>query len=85
MDTKNNYFLTITQYNMEKPFETLINQINKGQTFTLAGGQDISEAIIISKGVNLLVNTALFHQYIREWPRMEKNPEDIGEFQEFLP
>ena len=50
---------------MEKPLSALFLKINNDQALTLLGGQDISEAIIISKGVNLLVNTALFHQYIR--------------------
>ena len=52
-------------YNMEKPFATLMNKINQVQTFVLSEVQYMSEYNVISKGVTLIENTTVFHQYIR--------------------
>ena len=50
-----------------EPLARLIKQLEKGRGFVCAGGQIINDAVIVSKGINLLEHTATFNNYIREW------------------
>ena len=69
---------------MEKLFTMLMNQIKKGQIFVLAGGQYIPESIIISKGLNLLANTAMFCPDIRQWSQIKRSHNTWMNFKTFF-
>ena len=49
---------------MEKPFTTITNQKSNGCKFSLVENKAMSEVIIISMRINLLVTTTVFNQYI---------------------
>ena len=66
MDTEKIYVLMMTTYNKYNYFTMIINQIDKYHKFALEGGQDMSEAMIIYKGVTLITNITMFHHYIQE-------------------
>ena len=63
----------MTLYYMEKTFAKLIKQTDKGRTFALEGGQDISEYMMLYKGVPLIENTTMLHEDICKWPLMIKS------------
>ena len=44
----------------------LIEKLEKGRKFALAGGQMITDTIMVSKMTTLLVQMAIFNKYIRE-------------------
>ena len=46
---------------MVKLFAMLMKTIDKGWTYVLVGGQEMTEAMMVSKGVTLITNTEIFH------------------------
>ena len=50
-----------------EPFYRLIKKLEKGREFEQAGGKMVSNAIMVSKGITLLLQTDMFNKYIREW------------------
>ena len=59
------YLLMMTPCNVEKLFAVLTNQIDKGCTYMLSLGKEVSGNILISKAARLLANTSMFNQDIR--------------------
>ena len=56
----------IGPYNPAEPLVQLIEQLKGGIQFLIAGGQTISDAMIMSKGITFLAQTGIFNDDIRE-------------------
>ena len=56
-------------YNPTEPVAQLIEQLEKGIVFDLAGGQTISDAMMVYKGITILAQTGIYNNEIREWRR----------------
>ena len=54
-------------YDPAETLPRLIKKLEKGREFTQSGGQTITYAMMVSKGINLLAQTAMFNDNIREW------------------
>ena len=52
-------------YDPVQPLGLLIEQLENGIKFARAGGQKISDAMMISKGITLLAQTVIFNDCIR--------------------
>ena len=48
-------------------------QLEKGREFAISGGQKISDAMMISKGITLLAQMVIFNEIIREWRQQSAN------------
>ena len=67
IDFEENAVKMMGPYNPAEPLARLIEQLEKGRKFSRAGGQTISDALIMSKGITLLDQTGIFNDAIREW------------------
>ena len=56
-------------YKPAEPLAQLIKQLEEGREFAGAGGQTISDAMMMSKVITLLAQTVIFNDDIREWRR----------------
>ena len=56
----------MTSYNPDESLVKLIGHIKKGREFARAIGQTISKAMIVPKGINLLSQTYVLNDDIRE-------------------
>ena len=56
-------------YDPTEALSRLIEQLERGREFARAEGQQISDAMIMSKGITLLAQTGIFNDDIREWIR----------------
>ena len=54
-------------YGTAETLTRLIVQLKKGREYEIAGGQKISDAMMVSKGITLLSQTATFNKDTREW------------------
>eukprot|EP00978_Attheya_sp_CCMP212_P014573 scaffold37188_cov29-Attheya_sp.AAC.7 len=75
VDIKDNKVAMMKAYDPEKPLTTLISQLEEGRDFAHIGLQPISENVMVTKGITLLSNTAVFNEDIKEWwrkPEAEK-------------
>ena len=52
-------------YDPAEPLALFIEQVERGREFARAGGQTISEVIMVSKGITPLAQTYMFNKYIR--------------------
>jgi hypothetical protein len=62
-----NYERLNTQYDPNRPIETLFQQIQDAWAFAVAGGQPYGNAIIINVAYTLIFNTGLFPDECRGW------------------
>ena len=69
IDLEENAVKKMRHYTPTEPISRLINQIEKWKEFLRAGRQTISDAIIVSKGINHLAQRDTFIENIREWRR----------------
>ena len=53
-------------YGTAETLTRLIVQLKKGREYEIAGGQKISDAMMVSKGITLLTQAAVFNENIRE-------------------
>ena len=53
-----------------------------GRDFAFAGGQTLTEPMMISKGITLLANTAVFNDDIKEWNRLPTNQKTWNNFKQ---
>ena len=60
-------------YNPTEPLARLIEQLEKGREFVRSGGQEISDSVMMSKGINLMAQTGFFNDDIIEWRRQSAN------------
>ena len=69
IDLEENSVKMMGPYDPAEPLARLIQQLEKGREFARAGGQTISDAMMMSKGITLLAQTRLFNDDIRDWRR----------------
>ena len=69
IDLEENSVKMMGPYGPAEPLARLIQQLEKGREFARAGGQTISDAMMMSKGITLLAQTRLFNDDIRDWRR----------------
>jgi hypothetical protein len=62
-----NYKRLNTPYDPNQPIETLFQQIQDAQAFTVAGGQPYGAAMIVNVAYTLVFNTGLFPDACRAW------------------
>ena len=53
-------------YNPAEPLARLIEKLEKGREFVIAGGQKISDAMMMSKVITVLSQTGILNDNIRE-------------------
>ena len=54
-------------YDPMEPLTQLIEQLGKGREFARAGGQKITDSMMVSKGITFMAQAEMFNEYIREW------------------
>ena len=62
----------------------LIERLVKGREFTREGGKIIADAMMVSKGITLLAQMAIFNENIREWRIQTTNLKTWGTFKTFF-
>ena len=65
IDLEENVVKIIGPYDPAEPLARLIEQLEKGRELAQEGGQMISDAMMVSKGITLLKQTELFNEDIR--------------------
>ena len=60
-------------YDPKKTLAQLIKKLEKGREYAGAGGQIVSDAIMVYKGINLLAQMNTFNEDTREWRRQTTN------------
>ena len=60
-------------YDPAEPLAQLIRQLEKERQFTQEGGQTIDDAMMVSKCITILAQTAMLNKDIREWRRETTN------------
>ena len=68
-DPEENSVKMMGTYDPTEPLVQIIKQLGKGREFASAGGQTISDAMIMSKVIPLLEHTGIFNDSIRDWRR----------------
>ena len=66
INLKENSVKMMGPYDPAEPLARIIEQLEKGREFSRAGGQTISDAMMMSKGITLLAQTGIFNDDIRE-------------------
>ena len=56
-------------YHPAEPLARLAKQLEKGKEFAQAGGQAISDSMVVSKGITILAQMEMFNEDIRKWGR----------------
>eukprot|EP00978_Attheya_sp_CCMP212_P030651 scaffold113517_cov39-Attheya_sp.AAC.1 len=69
VDIEDNKVAMMKAYDPEKPLATLTSQLEEGRDVAHIGLQPISENVMVTKGITLLSNTAVFNEDIKEWRR----------------
>eukprot|EP00978_Attheya_sp_CCMP212_P034432 scaffold144089_cov66-Attheya_sp.AAC.1 len=69
IDIEDNLVAMMKPYDPEKPLATLTSQLEYGRAFAHIGLQSISENMMVTKGITLLSNTAVFNKDIKQWHR----------------
>ena len=54
-------------YNPAEPLAQVIEKLEKGREFAQEGGQIIANTMMVSKGITLMAQIAIFNKDIREW------------------
>ena len=65
IDLKENAVKMMGPYNPAEPLARIIEHLEKGREFARAGGQTISDNMMMSKGITLLAQTGIFNDDIR--------------------
>ena len=69
IDLKENAVKVMGPYDPAEPLSRLTKKLKKGRGFTRAGGKNIANAMMVSKGITLLEHMEIFNDYIREQRR----------------
>ena len=67
IDLEENSAKMMGPYEPTEPLSRLIQHLERGRHFERAGGQKISDAMMLSKGITVLAHTAMFNEDFREW------------------
>ena len=73
IDLEENAVKIMGPYNPAEPLARIIEQLEKWREFARAGGQKISGAMMMSKGIALLAQKVIFNYDLREWRRQSAN------------
>ena len=73
IDLDENAVKMMGPYDPAEPLAQLIKQSETGIEYARSGGQTISDAMIVSKGITLLAQTGIFNDDIREWRRQSSD------------
>lgn len=82
-DIEENNIKMMKQYDPSQPLSVLIKQLEDGRMFAAAGNQTLTDDMLISKGITLLRQTAVFNGDICRWkalPAAEKTWENFKRF-----
>ena len=71
-------------YKPTEPLARLIEKIEKKREFTRAGGQAISNNMMMSKGITLLAQTGIFNDNIHEWRRQTTDQKKWAKYKLFF-
>ena len=80
INLKENAVKTMGPYNPAEPLSQIIKQLEKGRELAISGGQTISDAMMMSKGITLLVESGIFNDDIREWRRQSSDLKTWGKY-----
>ena len=69
IDLKENEVKMMGSYDPAEPLSWTIEELETGREFSRVGGQTISDAMMMSKGITLLAQTLIFNDDINEWRR----------------
>ena len=69
IDLEENAVKMMGPYDPAEPLYRSIEQLEKGREYVQAGGQMISDAMMVYKRITLLEQTTVFNKDIREWRR----------------
>ena len=64
IELKDNAVKMMVPYNTAEPLTLLIEQLENGVELEQAGGQDISDTMMMSNGITLLAQTGVFDKNI---------------------
>ena len=67
IDLEENTIKIMGPYDSAETLAQLIDQLEKGREFTIAGGETIDNAMMVSKGITLLTQMVMFNEDTREW------------------
>ena len=73
IDLKEHSMRMMGPYDPAEPLSRLIEKLEKGREFARSVWQTISDAMMVSEGITLLVQTTVFNDNIREWRRRNTN------------
>ena len=83
-DLKEHALNMVGPYEPTEPLARLIDQLEKEREFARAGGQKIADAMMVSKGITLLVWTSTFNEEIKEWIRKTTDLKTWAGFKTYL-
>ena len=66
IDLEENPVKMMGPYDPAEPLAWLIEQLEKGREFAIEGGQKIYDTMMMSKVINMLEQTGIFNDDIRE-------------------
>ena len=84
IDLEENSVKMMGTYDPTEPLDLLIEQLEKEREFVRAGGQMIADAIMVSKGITLLDQTAMINEDIRECRRQTTDQKTWEHFNIFF-
>jgi len=84
VDIDENLVAMMKPYDPELTLATLTNQLEKGRAFAQMGLQTISENMMVTKGITLLANTAVFNDDIKQWRRTPDNEKTWEKFKSYF-
>ena len=71
-------------YDPMEPFAWLIEQLEKGREIAQSGVHTIYDTMMTSKGINLLAQTGIFNDEIREWRRQTTEQKTWAKYKLFF-
>eukprot|EP00978_Attheya_sp_CCMP212_P009054 scaffold21347_cov54-Attheya_sp.AAC.4 len=69
VDIEDNQVAIMKPYDPEKPLATLTSQLEDGRAFAHIGLQPLSKNMMATKGITLLLSTAVFNEDTKQWRR----------------
>jgi hypothetical protein len=80
VDLEVNQVTMMKPYDPETPLALLVAQLQRGRTFANIGGHGLTDGMLISKGITLLSNTAVFNDDIKDWNRLNATEKTWANF-----
>jgi hypothetical protein len=80
VDLETNQVTMMKPYDPETPLANLVDQLQRGRNFANIGDQGLTDGMLISKGITLLSNTAVFNDDIKDWNRQDSKDKTWANF-----